>query len=142
MMKFLLLPMILLGVFASLAAAQHPPVTHGPVDGGDSGRFRPVVLGVGDTLDLPDGTVLEFVELVDDSRCPADATCIWQGQARLAFEHDGERFILTYLSPDEATVMLGAYGLQVLDVQPYPLASQPHDRADTEVTVRLFSPTS
>lgn len=142
MMKFFLLPMILLGIFASLAAAQHPPVTHGPGGGIDSGRFRPVVLGVGDTLDLPDGTGLTFVELIDDSRCPADATCIWQGQARLAFEHDGERFILTYLSPDQATVMLGAYGLQVLDVRPYPLASQPYDPADTEVTVRLFAPTS
>ena len=141
MMKFCLLPMILLGILASLMAAQHPPVTHGP-EGGDGGRFRPVVLGVGDTLDLPDGTVLTFVELIDDSRCPADATCIWQGQARLAFEHEGEPLILTYLSPGEATVLLGAYGLQVLDVQPYPLASQPHDPADTEVTVRLFSPNS
>jgi len=32
--------------------------------------------------------------------------------------------------------------MQVLDVQPYPLASQPHDPADTEVTVRLFAPAS
>ena len=140
MMKLFLLPMILMGIFASLVAAQHPPVTHGPADGGNGGRFRPVVLGVGDTLDLPDGTVVTFVELIEDSRCPADAFCIWQGQARLAFEHEGEPFILTYLSPDEATVLLGAYGLQVLDVQPYTLASQPHDPADTEVTVRLFAP--
>ena len=57
-------------------------------------------------------------------------------------EHDGKPFILTYLSRDEATVLLGAYGLQVLDVQPYPLASQPHDPADTKVTVRLFTPTA
>jgi len=141
MMKLFLLPLILFGMVASLAAAQHMPTVHGS-DSGDSGRFRPVVLGVGDTLDLPDGAVLEFVELVEDSRCPADAFCVWQGQARLAFEHDGEPFILTFLSADEATVMLGAYGLQVLDVQPYPLASQPHDPADTEVTVRLFAPAS
>jgi hypothetical protein len=101
-----------------------------------------VVLGVGDTIDLPDGTVLEFVELVEDSRCPADAMCIWQGHARLLFKHDGDPFVVTFVGADNSSVMLGAYGLQVLDVQPYPLASQPHDPADTEVTVRLFAPAS
>ncbi|MCK9493867.1 MAG: hypothetical protein M0R75_00035 [Dehalococcoidia bacterium] len=141
MMKFFLLPMILLGLFASAMAAQHLPVSHGP-DEGDGGRFRPVVLGVGDTLDLPDGTTVEFVALLEDSRCPADAMCIWQGQARLQFEHDGEPFVITFQGPDDASVVLGGYGMQVLDVQPYPLASQPHDPADTEVTVRLFAPAS
>jgi len=146
MIKFFLLPMILFGMFASMVAAQHLPTTHGPDSPGPQsaggGRFAPVVLGVGDDLELPDGTVLTFVELVEDSRCPADAMCIWQGRALLAFEHEGERFVVTFLGDDGASTMLGGYGLQVLDVQPYPLASQPHDPADTEVTVRLFAPAS
>lgn len=144
MTKFFLLPLMVLGLIASLTASQHLPVTHGPAE---HPRYQPVVLGVGDTLDLPDGTVLEFVELVEDSRCPADAMCVWQGHAVLRFEHrgsgpDAESILVTFTGPDSSGALMGAVGVQVLDVQPYPLASQPHDPADAEVTLRLYSPTS
>ncbi len=29
----------------------------------------------------PQGPIVEFVEVVEDSRCPADVTCIWEGRA-------------------------------------------------------------
>lgn len=135
MTKFFLLPMILFGLIASAAAAQHHPAPQGTGDG----RFAPVVLGVGDEYGLPEGSVLEFVDLLDDSRCPADAMCVWQGQALLRFRYDGEAFLVTFTGPDHAPIDLGRYSLQVLDVQPYPLASAPHDPADTRVTVRLVS---
>ena len=70
MTKFLLLPMILFGVLSSAIGGYVLTSHH---DAGDGGRSRPVVLGVGDSFELPDGSTLEFVELVQDSRCPADA---------------------------------------------------------------------
>ncbi|MGE3961813.1 MAG: hypothetical protein AB7F65_09050 [Dehalococcoidia bacterium] len=138
MMKFFLLPLILFGLVAS-AASTYTFIHHGGDDGGDAGgRSRPVVLGVGESFELPDGAELEFVELVQDSRCPADAMCIWQGEAVLQLALDGQRFQVAFSSPDDEVRVVDGWAIQVLDVQPYPLASQPHDPADTEVTVRVY----
>ena len=135
MTKFLLLPMILFGVLSSAIGGYVLTSHH---DAGDGGRSRPVVLGVGDSFELPDGSTLEFVELVQDSRCPADAMCIWQGEAVLQFDLDGLRFKTHFTGPDDEVTVVDGWAIQVLDVQPYPLASQPHDPADTEVTVRVY----
>ena len=136
MIKFFLLPLILFGLVAS-AASGYALTSNGGDDG--DGRVRPVTLGVGESFELPDGSVLEFVGLVEDSRCPADAMCIWQGQAVLQFALDGQRFKTTFTGPDDEVVVVAGWAVQVLDVQPYPLASQPHDPADTDVTVRVYS---
>src|SRR5690606_16395080 len=105
-------------------------------DGDDAGgRSAPVTLGVGESFELPDGSDLEFVAPIEDSRCPADAFCAWQGHAVLQFDLDGQRFEVTFTGPDDEVVVVDGWAIQVLDVQPYPLASQPHDPADTEVTV-------
>lgn len=136
MSKFFLLPLFLFGLIAS-AASGYALTANGDDDTG--GRSLPVVLGVGGSFELPDGSVLEFVELVEDSRCPADAFCAWQGEALLQFELDGQRFKTTFTSPDDEVTVVDGWAIQVLDVQPYPLASVPHDPADTEVTVRVYS---
>lgn len=135
MMKFFLLPLVLLGLIGSATTAYTLTSNDG---GDDDGRSIPVILEVGDSLELPDGSDLEFVELLDDSRCPADAMCVWQGQADLQFELDGQRFAVAFTSPDDEVVVVDGWAIQVLDVQPYPLASVPHDPADTEVTVRVY----
>jgi len=110
-------------------------------NGSSSGAPRTLptseVLGVGGSVTLPDGSVLTFVEKVEDSRCPADATCIWQGNAVLAFDHDGVAFKVTWGASGDGTAAFGGYRLAIKDVQPYPLASQPHDFADTEVTITV-----
>ena len=42
-------------------------------------------LGVGEVLRLGEKTI-KFKELISDSRCPQDVTCIWAGEAKLLFE--------------------------------------------------------
>ena len=40
------------------------------------------VLRVGETVTVQsDGLTVELVEIVEDSRCPEDVTCVWQGRA-------------------------------------------------------------
>ena len=39
-------------------------------------------LPLGDTLKV-NGVMLTFYEVIEDSRCPTDATCIWAGQAKV-----------------------------------------------------------
>jgi hypothetical protein len=43
-----------------------------------------LVLGVGQSAEIGPGTTLHLDRIVSDSRCPADAQCIWQGEVRIA----------------------------------------------------------
>jgi len=138
MMKFFLLPLILFGLVAS-AASGYALTSNGTDEVTGGGRARSVTIGVGESFELPDGSTLEFIEIVEDSRCPSDAVCIWQGQAVLQFELDGKRSRSTYTGPDDEVVVVDGWAIQVLDVQPYPLASRRYDPADVEVTVRVYS---
>jgi hypothetical protein len=40
----------------------------------------------GESVELTQGVNLKFIEVTNDSRCPADVSCIWQGEAVLEIE--------------------------------------------------------
>ncbi|MCW5874018.1 MAG: hypothetical protein KIS88_05165 [Anaerolineales bacterium] len=106
-----------------------------------------VVMQPGQRLDdVQSGSVLTFVEIVQDSRCPADAICITSGfvQARFAIQ-EGEhtrQVVLTLgdMSSGDSNVMnVGEFTVTLVEVNPYPLASAPVDYADYRVTLELYA---
>ena len=87
-------------------------------------------LGVGEVLRLGEKTI-KFKELISDSRCPQDVTCIWPGEAKLLFEvfENGK------LSGEEIVVISGGgtakrflneffpegfYSFTAYNLEPYP----------------------
>lgn len=86
--------------------------------GSDNSVFKlgqPFRIMEGDTAILePDGARLHFVDVLEDSRCPVDVTCIWLGQAILAM-----KLTVGRRSPVEFTLtgFVEASGLD--DSQPY-----------------------
>ena len=46
--------------------------------------ITPFELKAGVTASLPNGTRLTFEKVTEDSRCPADAQCIWAGDGVVA----------------------------------------------------------
>jgi hypothetical protein len=80
--------------------------------------------------------VLKFVKVTEDSRCPSDVTCIWEGQVSilvgLASASDGKsfgNFTLTSRGAGGAAYELSAkavngYSLRLVDVHPYPVSTQ------------------
>ena len=52
-----------------------------------------VAAGIGETADLGGGLRVRPLEVLEDSRCPQNARCIWAGRLRLrvAIDGDGER---------------------------------------------------
>lgn len=137
MVKMLLLPLLAASVlavaFMSIATPFRSTAGAPPSVGEWPASY---VIDFGTSVKLPDGSVLGFVEVVEDSRCPADAMCIWQGRAVVAFTLDGERFEVEYLG-EAQVVKEGGVQIAVRDVQPYPLASQPAEVEDYEVTVTV-----
>lgn len=41
-----------------------------------------IKIPLGQTLSL-DGMTIEFIEVLEDSRCPEDVVCVWAGQAKV-----------------------------------------------------------
>lgn len=133
MSKFILLPFLVIAVFGSVLAARTGALGFAS-DGGRWPASQDVAYG--ESITLPDGSVLEFVEVVEDSRCPADAMCIWQGRAVVALELNGERFKVAFLG-EPASVEVGEYTVTIHEVQPYPLASKPAAPSEYVVTVSV-----
>ncbi len=86
-----------------------------------------ITIKFGDTVGNNEGNfLLSFDEVIEDSRCPVDAVCVWTGNAKLRFsidkEYDKASFILNTHGgvrfPQDTTIM--GYTISLLDVKPYP----------------------
>ncbi|MDA1062155.1 MAG: hypothetical protein O2895_04505 [Chloroflexi bacterium] len=103
----------------------------------------PIELAIGQDAQI--GTVsgeLHVTAVLQDSRCPSDAVCVWAGEVVVAF--------LLILFPDShitrsivvspggsASAFLYEFRLTVLEVRPQPTTAGPIAQSDYRVTVRL-----
>lgn len=85
------------------------------------------LLGFGETIRVSD-LLLEFTTLAEDSRCPASAMCVWEGNAR----------VLVTATRGKTTTVLGlnsnpqfpvraefeGYVIELRNVDPYPATPQ------------------
>src|SRR5688572_17097538 len=90
-----------------------------------------------------DGTSLSitFEAMLNDSRCPGDATCIQAGDALVALvlEGDGQRVRHELNVNDTRTrrATHSRYQVEVRELRPYPFSSRPTDPATYEVSVQV-----
>lgn len=110
-------------IAATLIAACQPQSTPVEVQLSKVEPVDTVALRVGESARLqPLGTVVSFVTVLEDSRCPAGVTCVWAGNVRaamMAWENAGAatRFDLASNGePWKATV--GAVELRIVGVRP------------------------
>jgi len=99
-------------------------------------------LAVGDTATVEPSTVrLEFVEVTGDSRCPADALCIWLGDAvvRLRATAGPSAITLELHTGDAAHASATFQGLRVelKELQPYPFSSRTIAQGDYRATLTV-----
>ncbi len=97
-----------------------------------------------ETLLFPNDVALSF-QSINDSRCPIDAVCFWQGVAEVGLNLSTQSggttdFIMSYLglceenccSPEE----VGNYKIELLEVLPYPdLSGIPVTIEDYTITI-------
>ena len=75
---------------------------------------------------------IKFVELVEDSRCPKDANCVWAGNAKVTIRVTGRRgqsktFDLNTNLPEKSARFDG-YEITLGNVTPYPASNVRIDR--------------
>jgi len=101
-----------------------------------------MTLRQGDDVVVP-GTVLRMslAAVVEDSRCPSDVVCVWEGNAKVDVgigAGTGPTFALllnTALEPQ--TVEWNGVLVTLLDVSPYPVSTETIRAGDYSVKVRL-----
>lgn len=117
-----------------------------PTDPGGSAGVRDstVVVQFGSSHQVNTGLRVSFVQLVEDSRCPASVVCAWQGNGAIRLDvttDSGTQAVTLHTAggaafPREATVAGYTFGLVELDPQRQttdPIAPQQY-RATIRVT--------
>jgi hypothetical protein len=141
-MRNILLAALALAVTASSAPAaskdsgRHPPVTIG------LGRAFELSLGQKATLATADALTIVFSRVLEDSRCPANALCVWAGNARIELrlasvtQAPASVQLNTFLPPNAAAY--GSYRISLLSLQPYPGSSPGQPVAPKTYTATLL----
>lgn len=126
-MKSVLLYLLLM-IFSSCQSS----LTHDLYNYGDE-----FVLGLGDEERIGSEKVsVKFVDVLEDSRCPSNVTCVWagNGKVQLRFAQDNIQ-LNTYLKPHEAT--LGDVNIQLLSLDPYPEHPRQFEKDDYKVRLLI-----
>lgn len=112
-----------------------------------AGTPADLIFLVGQTSSFDDGALqLTFVAVDEDSRCPRQVACIWQGRAVVSFQavvdgiDRGVHVLSTLPARSQETpgdTPVDPYALSLIDVSPYPTAGHPTPPEQTRVTVRV-----
>jgi len=75
---------------------------------------------------------------INDSRCPSDVVCIWQGEAvvKIAVQSpfSDTLELSTFHNPSDT---LGSYIFQILEVTPYPISTETIELNDYNVKLKI-----
>jgi len=95
-----------------------------------------IKLHLGQTIHADD---LKFTfNAVDDSRCPADVTCVWPGQVIATIQIQNQVLTKTVdFMPSDSYTFFSPYKIILLDVSPYPISTEKPD--DHVATLVMFS---
>lgn len=98
----------------------------------------PFEIQVGDTAQVSNGTEITILN-VEDSRCPANVLCVWQGEAKISINvikdsQDLGNFVLSTL--EEKTIQtFDSFTIKLVEVQPYPYSNKEITLSDYVVTL-------
>lgn len=85
------------------------------------------------------GVRVQFVEVVNDSRCPLNATCIAAGDASIAIavvDDQGSSRYELHTDPSRKSATHRDLRIELTELQPYPDTNHPTDPAGYRVTLR------
>lgn len=84
------------------------------------------VLGFGESVQIDRDLTIEFTSLVEDSRCPLNANCVWAGNARILLTATLPRDVISIelnTSSGPTRSLFDAYGVELRKLEPHPVAN-------------------
>ncbi len=69
---------------------------------------------------------IRFSEILEDSRCPADGICVWEGRASIGMDVKSKEKIqnIIFTTGDKTTGYFDSYEIHLVNVLPYPFSSK------------------
>lgn len=121
---------LMLVVMSGAACGPPAATTDSPEAGLKMGD--PFQLGLGQTARIEsDDLTVEFTGLAEDSRCPSDVVCVWEGQVTIVVrvsrggEVVGEFRLTSRAGQDELAVAdFDGYTIRLIAVEPYPVSTE------------------
>lgn len=70
-----------------------------------------------------DSLKLKFSE-IEDSRCPSDVTCVWEGQAIIILQINDTKQdqTITFTTDEDVVAHVGPYEINLVNIAPYPIS--------------------
>ena len=98
----------------------------------------PIGLKIGETADIGSELKMTLLE-VEDSRCPSDVVCVWQGtvSAKVQFQKGSQEigvFTIPMEGLEEKEQTFAGYYVRLTNVSPYPESSMPIQESDYILT--------
>jgi hypothetical protein len=95
-------------------------------------------LAVGQSAVVDESVRLTLKSVTDDSRCPVDVTCIWEGDAKVSVDvltpTPREEHALHTSGRFEREAKHGAYQIQLVKLEPAPRSTAPISASDYRAT--------
>ncbi len=79
-----------------------------------------------------------FSEVLEDSRCPADVTCVWEGRASIKLDvknKETQSLILTTIG--QTSVFFDSYKINLVEIVPYPVSTKTLPHEEYSVTLDI-----
>jgi hypothetical protein len=87
------------------------------------------------------GVRVQFIRVMADSRCPADALCIWVGDATVhvrVFEGAASSdYDLHTANSEQTTIEHGGMRISLVQLQPYPFSNRTIQSSDYRATLEV-----
>jgi hypothetical protein len=100
---------------------------------------------LGHAVETAAGFTVGFVQLVDDSRCPLDAVCVWEGDAavRTRVARRGvavDSVLHTSGRMGRGAMTVAGHDVRLVGVEPYPVAGRPRPAGTRSFALYVVSP--
>ena len=87
------------------------------------------VIGYGETVQVGGGLSLEFTTLAEESRCPVNVDCIWEGNGRILMTWRSPRgegvFELNTHPRGQTSAIVDSHSVTLRKLEPYPGTAAP-----------------
>ena len=92
----------------------------------------------GGEYESSNNSLLFSIVEINDSRCPSDVVCVWEGKADVRINvdspHSGSILLSTY---DNIKDTVGDFSFELIDVSPYPISTETIELEDYNVTLKI-----
>ncbi len=93
---------------------------------------------IGDAYFSTDHSLQFQITEINDSRCPSDVICVWQGEAVVKIEVKSPLVgTLELNTHDNLTDTIGSYSFELVDVSPYPVSTKTIELDEYKVTLLI-----